>query len=134
MKKIITLWIVFFGIFAYGQESVFTTLNKKGIGTFNAKAQYFFMHRSFLTSSSIDKYDRHDNASSLAFTLNYESPKFKDFSLKFSYLQSFKLQEYFFSNSNQSFSSSGAEKVQNDSFGFLNNLSLNYSLNSFGFV
>ncbi len=121
MKKYITMGGIFLSLFSYGQESVFKTINQENIGVFSATGQSFFIHRSERPNINFDNI----NSTSLAFTLNYESPRVKNFSLNFSYIQSILIQE-------DGYTTSGvpATDLQNNSFNTINNVALNYHLNA----
>jgi hypothetical protein len=137
MKNITTIAMIFVGLFGYTQESIFTDVNKKGYGTFHLTAQYFWMHRTDLVTeneSTFLNYHKHDNSSSIAFILDYQSPKYHNFHIRLSYLEAFQFQEYIYNPfmlTEDSFTF-GAQNVQNDSFRILNNFSLNYSLDHLG--
>ena len=118
MKKHIVIGGIFLSLISYGQESVFKTINQKGIGILDATAQSFLIHRSGQSNTSFN-----NTASSLAFVLNYESPTYKNLSLNISYIQAVRYQKQ----------GKTAELLQNNSFSSINNISLNYHLNKLGF-
>ncbi len=130
MKNYIILFVLFFSLFCQSQESVFDHLNKKGIGVFEGNGQLFFINQSTRLNDTNtfqeDSNTTDNNATSLAFTLNYESAKIKNFYVHLSYIQSIKFQEY------SSISGNAAEITQNASFGILNNASINYNLKLLG--
>ena len=110
--------------FAYAQESLFKNINEKGIGTFQADGQLFFINQK-TKDSGRDAYD--NNATSFALTLNYNSPIIKNFSLGASYIQAINFQEY------SSIDAEAADAVQNGSFGILNNAFIKYNFKALGF-
>ncbi|MEM6686723.1 MAG: hypothetical protein AAF617_13150 [Bacteroidota bacterium] len=129
MKTSYTLVLTLLSLFSHAQESIFSELNKKGFGTFEVTAQYFFMHRT--NTNFNNDTNRHDNSGTVAFTFNYETPTFKNFSLKLSYLETQLLSDYY--KTSATIDDNRAEKkVQNDAFRFLNNISLNYDLSAIG--
>jgi len=122
MKKYIVLGGLLLSLFSYGQElSILEKINREGIGTFGAIGQSFFIHRSERPSMRFNNI----NSTSLALTLNYKSPKIKNFSFDFSYIQSILVQE-------DGFTTSGVPAIdlQNNSFNTINNIALNYYLNA----
>ncbi|GAA3625819.1 hypothetical protein [Flavivirga jejuensis] len=129
MKNYIIISVCFFSIFSYSQESVFNTLNNKGVGVFDVNAQLFFINQKTFHSPDniLELSNTINNATSMAFTLNYKSPKIKHFSVTLSYIQAMVLQEY------SSLSVNAADVLQNGSFGILNNVSINYHLETIGF-
>ena len=122
MKKYVTIGGLLLCLYSYGQESLFSAINQHGYGTFDMHAQSFLMHRSKQAHADFGS----NTATSMVFTLNYESPKIENFSLNFSYVQSIRLQEH------GTILDNAARVLQNDSFKVLNNLSLHYNLKLLG--
>ena len=132
MKNHIKILILFSSFFSYGQESLLNTLNKKGLGTFNLNGQFFSINRTVGNdlganlNTDIDADEGLRNTNSLALTLDYESPKIKNFSINLSYIQAIKLNEY------SSTLKDASKNLQNSSFGLLNNFNITCHLDPLG--
>lgn len=110
--------------YAYGQESLFHSINTKGIGQFRADGQVLFINQTLKPSGEDEQ---NNNATSLALTLDYNSPSIKNFSLGISYVQAINFQEY------SSTDAEAADITQNGSFGIFNNAYVKYNLKALNF-